>query len=347
MSPNSPSGARDVQATEVLANYSLQMGPIRRLKFLAGAGGWSGSLLWRVEAASGQDYCLRRWPAEHPSAERLELIHSILEHVGSHGFEKLPTPIRTASGTFVTHENHLWELALWLRGEAVSGAYPSTERLRAAMRALADFHVAAATFYRSIGFAPTITERLRIFHKLQGGDLHAIETALRRPLDPLLDIRAQPLFEAASSALADDCWNHLAAHARDQLPLQPAIRDIHRDHVLFLGDEVSGIIDFGALRIDTPLADVARLLGSMAGNDAHLRETALDAYSGRRAAREGEAPAEPLSPHERKLINVLDQTVLILSVFSWLRWLYMERRDMGPAEPIARRWDEITARLLH
>lgn len=340
MPANTQTDERNALAAEVLTAYSHQIGPIRRLHFLAGAGGWSGSLLWRVEAASGQDYCLRRWPAEHPTAERLELIHAVLDHVSRNGFSRVPVPISSSSGTFLAVRNHLWELSRWLPGVADASAQPSAARITAAMKALADFHAGAATFQRFVGIAPTITDRLKILGQLQAEDVRVIDAALDQPLAPELDIRARPLFEAGRAALAHDCWQSLAAHAQDQLPLQPAIRDIHRDHVLFIGDKVSGLIDFGALRIDTPLADVARLIGSMGGADAAARQLACDAYFQQRSL-----SGEPLTTSERQLIDVLDQTGLILSVFSWLRWLYVERRDMGPVEPIALRWDEIAGRL--
>jgi homoserine kinase type II len=119
------------------------------------------------------------------------------------------------------------------------------------------------------------------------------------------------------------------------LPLQPAIRDIHHDHVLFTGDEVTGLIDFGAMRIDTPLADVARLVGSLAGDDCEARQIALQAYSELR----------PLSDADRQCIDLLDRTGVVLSAFNWLSWLYLDRRDMGAAAPIARRLHEIRIRL--
>jgi Ser/Thr protein kinase RdoA (MazF antagonist) len=119
--------------------------------------------------------------------------------------------------------------------------------------------------------------------------------------------------------------------------LQPAIRDVHHDHVLFTGEEVSGIVDFGSLRIDTPLADIARLVGSLVGDDQEARTSALDAY----------ARLRPLTVQDRQLIELLDESGLVLSGLNWLTWLYIDHCDLGPIEPIVRRLDEILARLEH
>jgi homoserine kinase type II len=117
--------------------------------------------------------------------------------------------------------------------------------------------------------------------------------------------------------------------------LQPAIRDIHRDHVLFTGDEVTGLVDFGALRIDTPLADLARLIGSLASDNAAARQLALDAY----------AAVIPLSNTDRQLVDLLDDSGILLGGLNWLQWLYVERRDIGELLPIIARLDEIVGRL--
>ena len=70
----------------------------------------------------------------------------------------------------------------------------------------------------------------------------------------------------------------LECACRESLPLSPAIRDIHHDHVLFSGDQVTGLVDFGILRIDTPLADMARLVGSLVADDEPARKFALDIF---------------------------------------------------------------------
>lgn len=130
-------------------------------------------------------------------------------------------------------------------------------------------------------------------------------------------------------------YDKLVTAAQTRLPRQPAIRDIWHDHVLFTGDEVTGIVDFGALNVDTPLTDIARLVGSLVADDVDARGFAMDAY----------AELRPLSQEDRQLIDLLDESGQVVAAVNWPTWLYVERRDMGPIEPIIRRLDEILRRL--
>jgi Ser/Thr protein kinase RdoA (MazF antagonist) len=161
-----------------------------------------------------------------------------------------------------------------------------------------------------------------------------IEHSVRTPLGNEIDDRAVRLWAIAGHALQRRSFAEALA-AAPQLILQPAIRDVHHEHVLFTGDEVTGLIDFGALRIDTPLADVARLVGSLVGDDQEARTFAFDAYSERR----------PLGEMDRRLIDVLDESSVVLGAMNWLTWLYVERRDMGAVGPIVTRLDQILSRL--
>ncbi len=74
-----------------------------------------------------------------------------------------------------------------------------------------------------------------------------------------------------------------------KVPIQPCIGDIWHDHILFLGDGVSGLVDFGGMRADTVAGDIARLLGSLVADDPAVGKpvwppTTLSAPVDRRAA---------------------------------------------------------------
>src|SRR5262245_43092968 len=125
----------------VIAHYPAACQPTRT-ESLGGAGGFSGAEFWRLTTPRGL-LCLRRWPREHPSAQRLAEIHAVLDHVGQRGLDFVPRPLATsAGGTFVLCEGRLWELAPWLPGAADYHNAATASRLKSAMEALARFHQA-------------------------------------------------------------------------------------------------------------------------------------------------------------------------------------------------------------
>ena len=65
---------------------------------------------------------------------------------------------------------------------------------------------------------------------------------------------------------------------RLRVPVQPCLRDVWHDHVLFVDDAVSGIVDPAAARTDTVAADISRLVGSLVGDDPRGWTVALAAY---------------------------------------------------------------------
>src|SRR5690242_19276257 len=78
-------------ARQAMSHYPADCQP-NSVESLGGGGGFSGARLWRIAAPRGR-LCLRRWPPEHPSAERLELIQRVLWHVAGQGFRLVPAPI--------------------------------------------------------------------------------------------------------------------------------------------------------------------------------------------------------------------------------------------------------------
>jgi homoserine kinase type II len=304
-----------------------------RVEPLASAGGLSGAAFWRIAAPRG-DLVLRRWPMEHPTPEHLQFVHAVLRHAADHGTKILPVPIATTDGaTFVRHDGHLWELAPWLPGAADYEQNPHVEKLRAAMRALAEFHLAVADFpigpplASSRGPAPAVNHRLVRLRELKVGGIetltHAITDKTWPDFVPLARRFAAELPRAVPLAIA-----RLAPLVDVPLPQQPCIRDVWHDHVLFDGDTVTGLIDFGAMQTDTPATDVARLLGSLVGDDANGWRKGLAAYTAVR----------PLSDQESLAVFALDKAGTILAGCNWLRWIYVEGRQFDNPSKIAARF---------
>ena len=368
MDDSSPVERAEVEP--VLAEYPDDCQPLRSARLgieaLGAAGGYSGASLWRLATARGL-LCLRRWPPEHPDLARLEFVHAVLRHVREKGFLLAPHPIRTRGGAeFVRRAGRFWELTPWLPGRADYRSDSRPEKLEAALETLARFHLAAADFGEGPGVrgqgsgasgggltspgrkarvepdmnspSPGIAYRLSKLAALRGGEMQQLVAAIQSPRIPpqwaeLAGIarRLLPLFAKAEPAVD----RQLAAANRLRVPLQPCIRDIWHDHVLFQGVRVSGLVDFGAMHVDTVAADVARLLGSLAADDTAARRLGLAAYQALR----------PLSADELQLVEAFDRSTVLISGINWLEWVFVQQRSFEDPADVTRRVARILGRL--
>jgi len=328
--------------------------------FRGNAGGFSGAKFWKIGSQFGE-FCLRRWPQEHPTAEHLKWIHAVIEHAAQQGQVPLAVALRTDQGaTFAQHEGHLWELAPWLPGEAfdfsqgevaLQGNTPldqakrtPTAKLTAAAMALGRFHASTASFSmqdkpvaKRWGVSPGIAARWDRIQQLDASRFSAMKSAVGssntwpggEPLAiEILDLA--PKYLPTIRTLVGACL-------KLEVALQPCLRDIWSDHILFTGDQVTGLIDYGAMRVESVAADFARLMGSIVGDDIVGVKDFLWAYN--------TARRENLSPEECQLANAFDATQVLFSGLNWIEWIYVERRTFPDMQRIGRRMQAIVCRL--
>ena len=328
-------------AEAVLAKFPADC-KAHKIESLGSAGGFSGAHFWQFIAPRGT-LCLRRWPKPHPTTTRLEFIHGLLQHVEKQGFRKVPVPIQDQAlpgASYIQHSGYLWELAPWLPGSANYADFPSVERLQEAMQALAQFHLAATSFSgpaNPVGPAPAILERLELIDRWRSGE----RQRLSLQIDQQDSTAAANLHELGKEILvefdlqAPKIAKELVLSAEQVVPIQPCIRDIWQQHVLFQGEQVSGIVDFGAARPDTISTDIARLLGSLAADKTSDWQIGLEAY----------AQIRPLTQSESFLLGPLDRSASLLSGLNWLRWIYLENRSFDNIERVELRLAAIFQRL--
>jgi Ser/Thr protein kinase RdoA (MazF antagonist) len=268
----------------------------------------------------------------------LETIHALLKHVSDHGFPQVPVPRQTRDGrTFVVYDDHFWELAPWLPGEADFHQSPSLAKLRAAMTALARFHRAAKSFGAQAGrrgTSPGIAYRWSQLREWIGGGWEVFQAAIRPEIRPDLEARARRILRLAPKS-AGNVLALLEGARASVVPLQFCIGDVWSDHVLYQGDTVAGLIDFGSVRLDNVSADVARLLGSLAGDQAAGWQAGLESYQA----------VCPLEDVELLLVKAFDRSTVLMSGLNWIDWIYCQGRSFVPGDAIPRRLDEILRRL--
>lgn len=336
----------DFDLTPILATYSSDVGHPRTVEALGGAGGFSGARFWRVETPRGP-FCLRCWPAEYPKAGDLQFIHAVLRHAAENGFDLAAVPLENSAGaTFVQHAGHLWELTRWLPGRPDTSIPSAKKRVTAALECLARFHRVAGQFRwtqtdsprdlcPAVGLSPGIRRRRLILQDWMAGRAAELRKAIGPKFRwPEMAHRANRLLESLPKwgpAVAEV----LAKCESCEVPLQPCLRDVWSDHVLFQGDLVTGLIDFGSMGVDNIACDVARLLGSLARDSSDLWQAGIGAYTNVRE----------LSQQELGLVRAFDLSGTLLGMFNWAAWVFLENRTFEEPQAVLQRMDALMQRL--
>lgn len=309
------------EPVSVLAHYPSQYAPVEDAPEPI-SGGFSGAKVYRVESEAGR-FALRRWPPGGLPPERLRGLHRLLRCIRDGGLEVVAVPVVSQGGSTLVHFHGAdWQLEPWLPGTADYHAAPSDEKLAAALRTLARWHTAAARFEpqgeeatwfaSGVARSPAVRERLRRIQTVHAG-LPDLESTVRRSSDEDWIALAGRVIDALQR-FGPRVERDLALLAEQRYPLQPCLRDVWHDHVLFTGDEVTGLIDPSACRTESVASDIARLAGSLVGNDMAGWNRALEAYE----------QVCPLSLEERALVPVLDRSGVLLSALAWIERRFLE-----------------------
>jgi Ser/Thr protein kinase RdoA (MazF antagonist) len=127
--------------------------------------------------------------------------------------------------------------------------------------------------------------------------------------------------------------------------LQPVLRDVWCDHVLFAdarSDDVTAIIDLHAAGIDTPATDLARLMGSWQSPSGctllSLPERWTEAIASYDRIR-------PLSRMEAGMVAFLHGTGVVCGLDNWFRWMLEEHRVFPDAQRVLDRIDRLLTEL--
>jgi hypothetical protein len=224
-------------------------------------------------------------------------------------------------------------LTEWLPGRADFHDRPTPQRLDAACTALARLHLAWSRQAAPAGPCPAVRRRLE-----SAREWAALVSSGWRPVflgeaDPThaWGRRAWRVLRAHLPRLNE----RLASWAEVALSLHPCLCDVWHDHLLFEGDALTGLVDYGSVKVDHAAADLARLLGSLVPDDPARTADGLAVY----------ARLRPLSLQEQALVRVLDETGTLLGVANWLRWLYHDRRRFEDRAAAARRLAELVTRV--
>ena len=233
-----------------------------------------------------------------------------------------------------------WELATWMGGTPSYAQSPSAEKRNSAMTALAQLHHAAASFplpptMVSVGPSPGLIERVKNIRRLQDGELTALNERIRA------DASIQRVAEVAREILSllhkriSAVNQRLDQVAETPMPLGWCLRDIHAGNLLFEGDHLSGLVDYGAVAVDSVAIDLARLIRSLAESDTRNWQDCLQIY----------LDARPLTRQEIDSIGAFDQAGIIIASANWLRWIFVEGQNLPDSQQVVERLRLLARRL--
>ncbi|MDR0338286.1 MAG: phosphotransferase [Planctomycetaceae bacterium] len=285
---------------------------------------------WRVESLK-ETFCLRRWPQGKPPRNHLQFIQAVLWTAAYEGIEFVPLPLETKKHKgFVEFDGSYWELLPWfdnLEAETETEYFEQKQfRVVAAMMSLAQFHLVVSGFPLP---DPPVSTSLQIKSQLTRWK-DWIATRLTILNQVLLSSRSNPsTLEEARLAklgltflslilpLSDRCQSLLTHAAWLTVPVQPVIGNALWRHLRFDRNGVCGMIDFKEVTVDNVSLDIASLLGSAAVSDRSLWTLGLNAYQNIR----------PLSDDELFMVQIFEQTLVLLEGLQYLASLFLEERS--------------------
>jgi Ser/Thr protein kinase RdoA (MazF antagonist) len=231
-------------------------------------------------------------------------------------------PWRDRAGrTFRVLEDGVWQVEPWMPGAART-ATPDAASVRAAFGLLGALHRAWEGEEATAPAAGLVVRAERLAW-LRGGGFGEVEAWLRDAADGEIG-GLGAAWLAAARREAPRLGDRIVEAAARPRPVQPCLRDCRPGHFLFTGGRVTGLVDFGAMEVDTPVVDLARLLGEWLPQDGDLRRAGLDAY----------LAARPIGREVDALLGLVERSSALLTGLNWLRWHLAEGRAF-PAGAVA------------
>lgn len=293
---------------------------------------WSGADVYAVTAGR-RDFVLKRC-GSGISRPRAEWVHALMRHTRSIVGAAVPEVICGTDGSTL-HEDAtggLWELVERMPGAACQS--PDTAQRTAAAEILAAIHLAAATVFDHaprLDVSPGVIQRRMQSAALLARPWHAWPA--HRLSGPLSDrLRCAAAVMAAHDG--QRALERVVGFDPGMVLVQPVLRDVWSEHVLFSGHRVTGVIDWHAAGIDSPATDIGRLTGSWPNASGH-RHPFMQAYERLR----------PLEPLERRLTGFLDAAGVVCGIDNWLRWTLEEQRRFADMRRVLDRIDQLVDRL--
>jgi Ser/Thr protein kinase RdoA (MazF antagonist) len=292
------------------------------------SGGFSRNRVWHVRHADplhDRQYAIRCWNDYTYSLQRLNDILNFQKKL-SEKQSVVPEPKCWANGTFIiSGENGFWTIEEWMPGESLDGIEAvSDELLEQIVTCLSSLHRAGREFgvitRRSRGIQDRITQierwKLNIANQTPERLMqHFNDTPHIESIQIGFEIAHRQMRNQSSS------WLRLLKSIQDRpLECHWVMRDLWRENILITQERVSGIIDFGASRIDWPILELVRCVSSFLLPKDPRWPSVLESYAMTLPTRDSVS---------LELVQQLDQVATALSLAFWYEQLENVITDPG------------------
>jgi len=275
--------------------------------------GLSNAVVYKIESYR-QVAALKRWPLAW-DRKRLAEIHRFQKFLSRDPESFTPQLLEWSHGdTLLETDQGCWELSDWRPGKPLETiGLVSDAQLIACAQGIARLHEGCRRYGVQVHVAPGLTQRRDGLMRLLGEP----HRALHRLLPIVESHRAQAsstmLLELATraqrvAASAVDAWE---GWSRTPVQCSWVLRDLWREHLLFRGEALTGILDFGAARIDWPGLDLIRALGTLMLDSDPRWSLALAQYVQR----------QPSIELDLGIAKWVHRVSVSLSAMQWLEWL--------------------------
>jgi Ser/Thr protein kinase RdoA (MazF antagonist) len=170
-----------------------------------------------------------------------------------------------------------------------------------------------------------LRQRFDAVNQLEHGGFDRLERAIEPRRGPnALDHDSALRWIRLARTMAPQLWRSLRQASRRSVLLQPCLRDARPEHFLFEGDQLTGLVDFGAMAVDSVVGDLARLIGDWLNDDRPAYQLALESYE----------QIRPLDPVETSLIGAFQSATALLIGERWIRWHFIEDRGFDDQQAV-------------
>ncbi len=313
------------------------------------AEGMSGARIHRCSNPGGTQFSLRRWP-QGTARTRVHEVHRVVTHSRDQGCEIVPR--LQASGasedqelksvpTVVSVGSDHWELSQWMPGDPLA-VTATLDQIRRGAAAIASFHRSVRGLGTTLQRPPAALLRIS-----RAGELdRLLPQLLDHPTPRIGDSpelsaaidRAIRLLRPNWSEVSRRISRSMSRYASGNVQTQYVLRDVHRQHVLFDKQVVSGLIDFDAIRVDTPMTDLARWVGGfLDGSRPGVWDVAMAGYH-----ENSPFSKERDIPSQEGLARELCYATTWIGLANWVVWVVAEKRPFpGGSRRVAARIDEL------